>query len=110
MTAETRNCPKRFSRMFSGLKHIEPSDDEYAPFRSEMDGLGVASADLQAWSVSDFINKRPPTERQLRGMLNFCKDWDCTSNIMEMRFKPPDIDEFETAINDYAFNCAQEAK
>jgi hypothetical protein len=103
MTLEMRNCLKRLCRMFNGLKHIEPGDDEYAQFHEAMNGVDVAKDDLQAWSVSDFKNRRPPTEAQLRGMLLCCKKWDSMSNIFEMRFKASDLDEFETAINDYVF-------
>lgn len=46
MTLEMRNCLKRLSRMFNGLKSIEPGDDEYAQFREIMDGLQVTKDDL----------------------------------------------------------------
>jgi len=103
MTLEMRNCLKQLSRMFNGLKSIEPGDDEYLHFHETMTGLNISGGDLQAWSVSDFKNKRPPTEKQLRGMLVFCKKWDENSNNFDMRFKVADLDAFETAINDFVF-------
>ena len=112
MTLEMRNCLKQLSRMFNGLKRIEPGDDEYALFRERiLDGLDIKADDLQAWSVSDFKSKRPPTVAQLRGMLCFCKKWDSgMSNIFEMRFKPSELDDFETAINDYDFLGTQRSE
>jgi len=106
MTIEMRNCLKRLYGMFNGMKHIEPCDDEHAQFHKTISGLNITRDDLQAWSVSDFKRRRPPTEEQLRGMLTYCKKWDDMSNILEMRFSKSDIDEFETAINDYVFLCA----
>jgi hypothetical protein len=90
--------------MLNGLKQIEPGDDEHAKFREMKDGLNIAEEDLQAWSVSDFKNRRPPTEAQMIGMLCFCKKWDPMSNIFDMRFNSSDLDNFETVINDYVFS------
>jgi hypothetical protein len=89
--------------MFSGLKSVEPGDTEYAEFRETMDGLGITRDDLHAWSVYDFTKKRPPTIFQLKGMLGCCRDWDYTTNNFDMRFKPTELDDMETAINDYIF-------
>jgi hypothetical protein len=110
MTNEMRNCLKQLCRIFNGLKQIEPGDDEYAQFCEMKDGLNITKEDLQAWSVSDFKNRRPPTEEQMRGMLYVCKKWDPMSNIFDMRFSSSDLDNFETAINDYVFLGAQTGK
>ena len=103
MTLEARNCLKQLQGMFRGLIGIEPGDAEYADFNDYLVALKITKEDLHAWGVADFASKRPPTETQLRGMLGYCKKWDGMSNILEMRFKPSELMDFETAINDYVF-------
>ena len=104
MTLEMRDCLKQLHRMYNGLKSIEPGDDEYISFRDDVLELNITADDLQAWSVADFKGRRPPTVAQLKGMLTYCKNHEPhKSNNLDMRFKPQELDAFETAINDYIF-------
>ena len=83
-----------FRRLHNALLH-KTEVDFGETVKAKLEQLGVTPSDLYEWSVSNFQN--PPAEKQLKGLILFCKE---STNRKLIQSSEEEIG-FETAANDY---------